>query len=87
MKDNAQFAKEIKEYASKNRGKKVEYKPDKYLHQQGASEILYNQYYDKKRNPITHNTDKSSINLESKMRINENNEKNEKDLFVERKKI
>ena len=86
MKDNAQFAKEIKEYASKNRGKKVEYKPDKYLHQQGASEILYNQYYDKKRNPITHNTDKSSINLESKMRINKNNEKNEKDLFVERKK-
>ena len=86
MKDNAQFAKEIKEYASKNRGKKVEYKPDKYLHEQGASEILYSQYYDKNRNPITNNVDKSSKNMLSKMSINENNEKNEKDLFVERKK-
>ena len=86
MKDNAQFAKEIKEYASKNRGKKVEYQPDKYLHEQGASEILYNQYYDKNRNPILNNTDKSSKNMLSKMSINENSEKNEKDLFVERKK-
>jgi len=39
MKDNEQFANDIKEYASKNRGKKTEYKPDKYYHYENASEI------------------------------------------------
>ena len=83
MKDNEQFANDIKEYASKNRGKKTEYKPDKYYHYENASEILYNQLYDKKRNPIL-TEEKSSKNLCSKMNINDEN--NEKDLFVERKK-
>ena len=86
MKDNAQFAKEIKDYTSKNRGKKTEYKPENYYQDKDASEILYNQYFDKKRNPITHDTEinKSYDNIDSRIKIN--NEKNEKDLFVKRKK-
>jgi len=87
MKNDAQFSKEIKEYTLKKRGKKTEYKPDKYYRDKDASEIFYNQYYDKKRNPIVYDLDKSSKNILPKMNINnEKNEKNEKELFVERKK-
>ena len=73
MKDNSQFANDIKEYQSKYRGVKTEYEPDKYFHNENASERLYNQLYNKKRNPITTENNKTIEN-------------NEKDLFVERKK-
>jgi hypothetical protein len=73
MKDNSQFANDIKEYQSKYRGVKTEYEPDKYYHNENASERLYNQLYNKKRNPITTENNKTIEN-------------NEKDLFVERKK-
>ena len=87
MKNDAQYANEIKEYTLKKRGKKTEYTPDKYYKDKDASAIYYNQYYDKKRNPIVNNPDKSSKNIFPKMNINnEKNEKNEKDLFVVRKK-
>ena len=87
MKDNEQFAHDIKEYTSKNRGVKKEYEPDKYFHNEIASERLYSQLYDKNRNPILNRNSKmmkSSTNLFSNMDIN--NENNEKNLFVERKK-
>ena len=48
MKDNAQFANDIKEYESKYRTIKTEYEPDKYYMKENASERLYNQLYDKK---------------------------------------
>ena len=77
MKDNAQFANDIKEYESKYRTIKTEYEPDKYYMKENASERLYNQLYDKKRNPITNENNKAANNDK------ENNEKNQ---FLERKK-
>ena len=84
MKDNAQFTNDIKEYTSKYRAVKTEYEPDRYYHNEDATERLYNQLYNKKRNPILN----SNINrsLEVNIDINTNNEINDKDLFVQRKK-
>lgn len=84
MKDNAQFANDIKEYTSKYRAVKTEYEPDRYYHNEDASERLYNQLYNKKRNPIVNNSNNRS--LEANIDINTNNEINDKDLFVQRKK-
>ena len=70
MKDNAQFANDIKEYESKYRTIKTEYEPDKYYIKENASERLYNQLYDKKRNPITNENNKAANNDKG------NNEKN-----------
>ena len=79
MKDNQQFANDIKEYTSKKRGVKNEYNPEKYLIDENAAERLYNQLYDKKRNPIVNNKNNSSLTPD-------NNENNDKNLFLERKK-
>ena len=84
MKDDAQFANDIKEYTSKYRAVKTEYEPDRYYHNEDASERLYNQLYNKKRNPIVNNSNNRS--LEANIDINTNNEINDKDLFVQRKK-
>ena len=85
MKDNNQFANDIKEYSSKYRGVKTEYDPEKYFHEEDAAGRLYNQLYDTKRNPIKNdNLMKSSMNLSSNMDINKEN--NDKNLFVEKKK-
>ena len=84
MKDNAQFANDIKEYTSKYRAVKTEYEPDRYYRHEDASERLYNQLYNKKRNPIVNNSNNRS--LEANIDINTNNEINDKDLFVQRKK-
>ena len=81
MKDNNQFANDIKEYTSKRRGIKTKYNPEKYLHDEDPTERLYNQVYDKNRNPILFKTiDNSKSNNDL------NNEKNDKNLFLERKK-
>ena len=83
MKDNIQFANEIKEYAQKNRRLKSEYNPLKYFHEENAKERLYSQFYDK--NPIIHSMQKnksmmkSSANLFSKMNIDVNNNNTTKD--------
>ena len=84
MKDDAQFANDIKEYTSKYRAVKTEYEPDRYYRHEDASERLYNQLYNKKRNPIVNNSNNRS--LEANIDINTNNEINDKDLFVQRKK-
>ena len=84
MKDNEQFANDIKEYTSKYRGVKTEYNADKYLINENATERLYNQLYDKKRNPIVNNSNKDKLNLSPD--ANTNKENKEKNLFIERKK-
>ena len=84
MKDNAQFANDIKEYTSQYRAVKTEYEPERYFHNEDASERLYNQLYNKKRNPILNND--MNRNLEGNNDINKNNEINDKGLFVQRKK-
>ena len=81
MKDNAQFARDLKEYSSKYRAAKKYYDPDKYLHYEDASERLYNQLYDKKRNPILSNKKDNSM-----QNMNTNNETSDKNSFVQRKK-
>ena len=93
MKDNEQFSKDIKEYTEQNRADKTKYEPDKYYHNEEATERLYDQLYDKNRNPITNNNNipmKSSINIfKDAKKGNKNNiddENNEKNLFLERKK-
>ena len=82
MKDNTQFANDIKEYTLKKRGIKTKYDPDKYLHNEDATERLYNQLYDKNRNPILSKTNNNIKNSNNDL----NNEKNDKNLFLERKK-
>ena len=67
MTDDAQFKTDIKEYTVKHRAAKKVYNPDKYFDKEEASGRLYNQLYDKKRNPILPNKHsnmmKSSANL------------------------
>ena len=82
MKDNIQFAKDIKEYTSKKRGIKKEYNPEKYMHNENAAERLYSQLYDKKRNPILSKTNDNINNLN----IDLNKEQNDKNLYLKRKK-
>ena len=81
MKDNTQYANDIKDYTSKKRAKVKEYNPDKYLPNENASERLYNQLYDKKRNPILPSTNKNN-NSNNDL----NNAKDDKSSFLERKK-
>ena len=76
MKDNTQYSKDIKEYTLQKRGEKTKakYEPE-YPKNENASERLYNQLYDKKRNPIV-----------PKNANNDTNNDNNKNLFLERKK-
>ena len=76
MKDNTQYSKDIKEYTLQKRGEKTKakYEPE-YPKNENASERLYNQLYDKKRNPIV-----------PKNSNNDTNNDNKKNLFLERKK-
>ena len=75
MKDNEQFAQDIKEYTLQSRAKKTVYNPLKYYNEMSAHQRLYSQYYDKNRNPISHfhqknnSMMKSSANLFSNMKI------------------
>ena len=84
MKDNEQFKTEIKEYTKKNQAEKKKYNPDKYFVNEDPSERVYNNLYDRRRNPILPNKHsnmmKSSTNLFSNINLNE------KKLFTERKK-
>ena len=84
MMNNDQYKTDIKEYTSKRRTEKKEYNPDKYFVNEDPSERVYNNLYDKKRNPILPNKHsnmmKSSTNLFSNINLNE------KKLFKERKK-
>ena len=84
MTDEAQFKTDIKEYTAKHRAAKKVYNPDKYFHNEEASGRLYNQLYDRKRNPILPNKHsnmmKSSANLFSNINLND------KKLFTEKKK-
>jgi hypothetical protein len=84
MKDNEQFKTEIKEYTTKHRAQKKVYNPDKYFVNEDPSERVYNNLYDRKRNPILPNKHsnmmKSSTNLFSNINLND------KKLFTERKK-
>ena len=79
MKDNAQYASEIKEYTNLNRRQKTDYNPIKYFHEENAKQRLYSQYYDTNRNPINNiyqknkSMMKSSANLLSNMKIDINN--------------
>ena len=82
MKDNTQFANDIKDYTSKKRAKIKEYNPDKYLPNENASERLYNQLYDKKRNPIIPSANKNNVYSNNDL----NNAKDDKTSFLERKK-
>ena len=84
MKNNDQFRTDIKEYYDKNRAEKKVYNPDKYFDHEDPAERVYNNLYDKKRNPILPNRGsnimKSSTNLLSNINLND------KQLFKERKK-
>ena len=84
MKNNDQFRTDIKEYYEKNRAEKKVYNPDKYFDHEDPAERVYNNLYDKKRNPILPNRGsnimKSSTNLLSNINLND------KQLFKERKK-
>ena len=82
MKDNTQFANDIKEYTSKKRGIKKEYNPEQYMPNENAAERLYNQLYDKKRNPILSKT----IDNIKNSNIDLNKEQNDKNLYLKRKK-
>ena len=79
MKDNVQYANDIKDYTKKKRGKKVAYNPVKYFKIENPQQRLYSQYYDTSRNPITFigqkkkSMMKSSTDLFSKMNLNSNN--------------
>ena len=81
MKDNAQYSRDIKEYSLKYRTAKTDYDPEKYLHHEDATERLYNQLYEKKRNPIFSNTKDNSMQNKDK-----NNETSDKNTFIQRKK-
>ena len=84
MTDDAQFKTDIKEYTAKHRATKKVYNPDKYFDKEEASGRLYNQLYDKKRNPVFPNKHsnmmKSSANLFSNINLND------KKIFTEKKK-
>ena len=84
MTDDAQFKTDIKEYTAKHRAAKKIYNPDKYFDKEEASGRLYNQLYDKKRNPVLPNKHsnmmKSSANLFSNINLND------KKVFTEKKK-
>ena len=82
MKDNTQFANDIKEYTSKKRGIKKEYNPEQYMPNENAAERLYSQLYDKKRNPILSKT----IDNIKNSNIDLNKEQNDKNLYLKRKK-
>lgn len=91
MKDNIKYANDLKEYTNHIRAKKVEYNPNKYFNNEDASSRLYNQLYDKNRNPILHSKNKSmmksSTNLFSNIDIDNNNDNDiNKTLFVEKRK-
>ena len=84
MKNNEQFKTDIKEYTSKVRAEKKEYNPDKYFEYDDPAGRVYNQLYDKRRNPVLPNKNsnmtRSSANLFSNINLNE------KKLFTQRKK-
>ena len=83
--DNEQYKNDIKEYTAKHRATKKIYNPDKYFEKEEASGRLYNELYDKKRNPVLPNKHsnmmKSSANLFSNINLND------KKLFTEKKKV
>ena len=83
MKDNTKFVNDIKDYTSKKRAKKKQYDPEKYLPNENASERLYNQLYDKKRNPIIPDSNKKNKYSNNDL----NNARDDKSSFLERKKI
>ena len=84
IKDNAQFAKDIKEYTKHYRKQKTDYNPYKYFHEENAKERLYTQFYDRSRNPIINlpkkgnSMMKSSANLFSQIKIDINNNTSDK---------
>ena len=84
MTDDAQFKTDIKEYTAKHRAAKKVYNPDKYFDKEDPAGRMYNQLYDKKRNPVLPNKHsnmmKSSANLFSNINLND------KKLFTEKKK-
>ena len=79
MKDNEQYAHDIKEYTQRSRCKKTEYDPKKYFNEISAHQRLYSQLHDTDRNPISHlrqknySMMKSSANLFSNMKIDLDN--------------
>ena len=84
MKDNVQFANDIKEYTKHYRKQKTEYNPVKYFHEENAKERLYTQFFDRSRNPIINSSTKnnsmmkSSANLFSQIKIDLNNNNSER---------
>ena len=84
MTDNEQYKNDIKKYTEKYRAAKKIYNPDKYFKTEDASERLYNEIYNKTRNPIL--PYKNSIIMKSSANLFSNINLNDKKLFTEKKK-
>ena len=93
MKDNIKYKNDLKEYTNQIRSKKIDYNPNKYFNNENAASRLYNQFYDKSRNPILFQNKnksmmKSSTNLLSNVDLNKDNNDNDinKTLFLDKRK-
>jgi len=84
MKDNEQYAQDLKDYTERTRVKKKVYNPLKYYNEMTAHQRLYSQFHDTKRNPISHRPKnysmmKSSANLFSNLKSHFDNLNNTSD--------
>ena len=84
MKDNEQYAQDLKNYTERTRVKKKVYNPLKYFNEMTAHQRLYSQFHDTKRNPISHRPKnyslmKSSANLFSNLKSHFDNLNNTSD--------